>query len=283
MEKEREIQEQNGLLECRDFLVSGEKFKLIPDQEFEILKTIPVPKNLDFYYESKNYISHTDSSKGFTAKIYQLVKKYMLAKKLGWIEKIKLPGKILDIGAGTAEFLIHCKKNGWETDGVEPNSNARKIAFEKGIKLKKELSEISAAPYDVITLWHVLEHLPNLESTLNNINILLKENGFLVIAVPNFKSYDAQYYKEFWAAYDVPRHLWHFSKNGLRSLMKNFGWNLFQTKPLKFDAFYVSLLSEKNKPKSGSLVNAFYRAAISNFKASRSSEYSSLVYFFQKK
>lgn len=268
-------------MECRDFLVSGEKFKLVPEEEYDILKTVPVPENLDFYYESKNYISHTDSSKGFTAKIYQLVKIYMLAKKLSWIENFKTSGSILDIGAGTGEFLNYCKKKGWKVDGVEPNSSARKLALEKGVKIHEKLAELSAASFDVISMWHVLEHLPDLESEIRNINSLLKEDGILLIAVPNFKSYDAQYYKEFWAAYDLPRHLWHFSQNGLISLMKNLGWKLEEIHPLKFDAFYVSLLSEKNKP-DGSFLNALYRGVISNFKAKRTSEYSSLVYFFKK-
>lgn len=281
MKKESKIREQNVLMECRDFLVSGEKFQLVSEDDDGILKTAPVPEDLDFYYESKNYISHTDSSKGCTAKIYQLVKKYMLARKLSWIEIFKSPGNILDIGAGTGEFLNYCKKKGWKVYGVEPNSSARKLALEKGVKLHEKLAELPAASFDVICMWHVLEHLPDLESEIRNINLLLKEDGVLIIAVPNFKSYDAQYYKEFWAAYDLPRHLWHFSQNGLIRLMKNFGWKLENIKPLKFDAFYVSLLSEKNKP-GGSLVNAFFRGAISNYKAKRSSEYSSLVYFFKK-
>lgn len=282
MEKEKKDLEEKVQLECRDFLVSGEKFKLISDDNSEILRTWPVPENLEFYYQSKDYISHTDSSKGITEKIYQLVKRYMLAKKLSWIETFKNPGKILDVGAGTGEFLNYCKKKGWKIDGVEPNASARKLASKKGVEIHKELAELPAASFDVITMWHVLEHLPDLETEIRNLNLLLKPDGILIIAVPNFKSYDAQYYKEYWAAYDLPRHLWHFSQKGLTGLIKNFGWNLETTKPLKFDAFYVSLLSEKNKPGSGNFLNAFLRGAISNIKASRTGEYSSLVYFFKK-
>ena len=268
-------------MECRDFLVSGKKFELIPTSEFDILKTHPVPENLDAFYESENYISHTDSANGITDKIYQLVKGYMLNQKLNWIEKLKSPGKILDVGAGTGDFLLNAKKRGWQVSGVEPNDAARKLALLKNLDLKDELSKFSNDKFDVICLWHVLEHIPNLEEEISNFKALLKDDGMLVIAVPNFKSHDAKYYQEFWAAYDVPRHLWHFSQEGINNLFSKFGLNLVSTKALIFDAYYVSLLSEKNKTGASNFLKALYRGWISNWKAKESSEYSSLVYFFK--
>lgn len=273
---------KKAFIECRDFLVSDEKFQLVPLVEFEILKTIPVPQNLGSYYESENYISHTDSSKGITNRIYQLVKKYMLDQKLNWIETLKSPGKLLDVGAGTGDFILNAKKRGWQVSGVEPNKSARDLAILKDLDLKKELSEFKGEKYDVICLWHVLEHIPDLEEEISILKDLLNKSGILVIAVPNYKSYDAKYYREFWAAYDVPRHLWHFSQNGIKKLFSQFEFHLIETRPLIFDAYYVSLLSEKNKTCSSNPTKAFFRGWKSNQQAKRTSEYSSLVYFFRK-
>ncbi|WP_081209469.1 class I SAM-dependent methyltransferase [Salegentibacter sediminis] len=269
-------------MECRDFLVSKEKFQLLPVVDFEILKTSPVPQNLAPYYESENYISHTDSSKGITNKVYQLVKNYMLDQKLNWIEALKSPGKLLDVGAGTGDFILSAKKRGWQVSGVEPNKSARELAIHKNLELKEGLSKFDGEKFDVICLWHVLEHIPDLEKEISRLKAMLKKNGILVIAVPNFKSYDAKYYREFWAAYDVPRHIWHFSQNGIKKLFSKFDFDLIDTRALIFDAYYVSLLSEKNKTGSSNLVNAFYRGWKSNRQAKYDSEYSSLVYFFQK-
>lgn len=280
IEQEIKNDKKDGL-ECRDYLVSGEKFKLIPASEFDILKTQPVPENLDFYYQSEDYISHTDSAKSITDRIYQFVKGYMLNQKLNWIEKLKSPGKILDVGAGTGDFLLKAKKRGWKVSGIEPNESARKLALLKDLNLQADLSKVGTEKFDVICLWHVLEHIPNLEEEISNFRALLKKDGILVIAVPNFKSHDAEYYREFWAAYDVPRHLWHFSQNGIKNLLSQFGLNLISTKALIFDAYYVSLLSEKNKTGSSNYLKAIYRGWISNWKAKESSEYSSLVYFFK--
>ena len=269
-------------IECRDFLVSGKKFQLFPLVGFEILKTIPVPQNLASYYESENYISHTDSSKGITNRIYQLVKKYMLDQKLNWIEALKSPGKLLEVGAGTGDFIFNAKKRGWQVSGVEPNKSARNLAILKDLDLKNEISKFDGEKFDVICFWHVLEHITDLEEEISRLKGLLNKNGILVIAVPNFKSYDAKYYREFWAAYDFPRHLWHFSQNGIKKLCSQFDFDLINTKPLIFDAYYVILLSEKNKTGSSNPVKAFFCGWKSNQQAMKTSEYSSLVYFFQK-
>ncbi|MGY5845957.1 class I SAM-dependent methyltransferase [Salegentibacter sp. HM20] len=273
---------QNQFLSCKDYLVSGEEFQLLADEKTEVLKTEPVPENLQQYYKSENYISHSDSRKSLSDKIYGGVKKYMLQKKISWIQEYFPKAKILDVGAGTGDFLIEAKKQNFEIYGIEPGREARKRAEEKGLQLFEKLEMLTQDNFDVISLWHVLEHLPDPEAEILNFKRLLKQNGILVIAVPNFKSYDAKKYKEFWAAYDVPRHLWHFSQNGLKSLLQKNGFELLKTRPLIFDAYYVSLLSEKYKTGKTNLPVAFLNGWKSNRKAKQTSEYSSLVYFFKK-
>ncbi|MUP45127.1 class I SAM-dependent methyltransferase [Gramella sp. BOM4] len=266
---------------CKDHLLSGEEFS-ISEYQPGILKTDPVPENLSSYYESEAYISHRDSSRSVQDKVYQFVKSYMLDQKAKWISKEKARGKILDFGAGTGEFLKKMKSRGWEIEGVEPSETARDFARKKDLILKSHLDEISNQKFDVISLWHVLEHIPDYELHLQKFYDLLVEDGILIIAVPNFNSYDAQFYKEFWAAWDVPRHLWHFSRNGLKNKLSNFGFSLLREEPLKFDSFYVSLLSEKNKTGSSNPFNAFYQGLKSNQRAKSTGEYSSIAYFFQK-
>ncbi|MCF4100644.1 class I SAM-dependent methyltransferase [Gillisia sp. M10.2A] len=277
--------QKTHFLTCRDFTVSGEKFDLLLDVEKEMLVTSPKPdlEKLPEYYRSESYISHTDSKSSFTDKLYHLVKERMLLKKLKWINK-KNPekGSLLDIGAGTGDFLKVAQANGWEVEGVEPEETARKKAKEKGVILKSSLKEFKSDKFDVISMWHVLEHVPDLKTQILELEQLLKKDGLLVIAVPNYKSYDAEYYKEFWAAFDVPRHLWHFSQGSFKYLFKD-KFRQIDSKGLIFDSFYVSLLSEKYKTGHSNLLKAAYVGLKSNLKAKSSSEYSSICYFFRKR
>ena len=268
----------------KDFLVSGESFDLLYDTKREILLTSPQPKKeqLASYYESEDYISHTDTDKGIVSYLYQAVKRYSLKSKLRLISSLnKGSGNLLDIGAGTGEFLKLAKDNGWNVDGVEPNEKARTLADEKKIILKSDLDGFSGEQFDVVTLWHVLEHLPDLEEAIQKIEGLVKPGGVLIIAVPNFKSYDAKHYKNFWAAYDVPRHLWHFSRKSMQFLFSE-KMKLQKIKPMVFDSFYVSLLSEKYKTGNSFSLKAFWVGLLSNITALRTKEYSSLIYCFKK-
>jgi len=276
------MEEKKRILKCKDYLVSGEEFRLEMRSDFDILETLPKPEHLSAYYESEDYISHTDAKKSMTDKLYRRVKNYMLLQKLKWISEISNGNKILDIGAGTGDFLAAAEKKNFEVSGIEPNPGARKLALQKGIELQEELSYFQVKSFDVISMWHVLEHVPDLDFQLKELQRLLKPNGIVVIAVPNFKSFDAQYYKEFWAAYDVPRHLWHFSQKGISQLFENYNFKKLQTKPLVFDSFYVSLLSEKYKTGKTNFFKAMQLGLKSNLKAKTTSEYSSLVYFYQK-
>ncbi|MEE2771465.1 MAG: class I SAM-dependent methyltransferase [Bacteroidota bacterium] len=250
--------------------------------EFEpgVLKTIPVPANLSSYYESDEYVSHKDSVSSVQDFIYQKVKSYMLQKKASWIQNYINGGKILDIGCGTGEFLKTMKSQSWEVVGMEPNSSARKLAMEKEISVFSNLDDIDGK-YDVISLWHVLEHLPDPKIAFEKLFSLLKESGLLVIAVPNYKSLDAKIYQEKWAAWDAPRHLYHFSRTGIQNLAGSAKFYLVEEKPLKFDSFYVSLLSEKIKG-SNNLLKAFRNGFKSNTEAKKTGEYSSIAYFFKK-
>ncbi len=271
-------------ISIKDFLVSGEEFSLKLNQDFGFLETIPRPKLEDLakYYESEDYISHTDSKKGVLAFLYQTVKKYSLNKKVALIEKRNSgKGSLLDIGAGTGEFLKVAENKGWDISGVEPNSKARSSAKTKGVSLLESMDAVAGKQFDVVTLWHVLEHLPDLEKTVAKIESLIKVGGTLIIAVPNHNSYDANYYKNFWAAYDVPRHLWHFSQSSMRKLFSK-KMKLEKTKPMIFDSFYVSLLSEKYKNGNAFSIRAFLIGLRSNVLAMSSKEYSSLIYCFKK-
>ena len=250
--------------------------------------TSPQPKaeELAKYYDSDAYISHTDSKTSIIDKVYHLVKLYTIQKKVSLINSFKTENKkLLDVGCGTGDFLVACKNNGWIINGVEPNLNAKKIISSKlqdGEIIYADLFELNNEQFDVITLWHVLEHVPNLQEYISELKKLLKPNGVLIVAVPNFKSYDAEYYNEFWAAFDVPRHLWHFSKKSIDLLFSKHGMSVSKTLPMKFDSFYVSMLSEKYKTGKSNILRAFWIGLKSNIKAMSNNEYSSLIYVIKK-
>jgi 2-polyprenyl-3-methyl-5-hydroxy-6-metoxy-1,4-benzoquinol methylase len=276
-------QDLEPYLKCKDYTVSGEVYDVMLNQEFEMLVTNPVPKNLSDYYKSEDYISHTDSKKSLFDKVYQAVKNITLKRKLKLINSFNTSSKnILDVGAGTGDFLKVCKNNSWNVFGIEPDSGARNIASNKQIILQDDLSKITNQKFDVITLWHVLEHVENLQEYISTLHNLLSDNGRLIIAVPNYKSDDAKYYKQFWAAFDVPRHLWHFSKTSISRLFGDVNMTVEKTLPMKFDAYYVSLLSEKYKSGKMRPIKSFFRGFISNWRARSTKEYSSLIYVLKK-
>ena len=267
------------LLNCKDNTVSGDYFEVMQHKEYEMLVTSPVPTNIEDYYKSEAYISHTDSKKTIFDKVYQVVKNRTLKQKLLLLNSFKSGSKsVLDFGAGTGDFLKTCKNNNWHVLGVEPNLEARENAAKKGIHLKENLFDVTNQKFDVITLWHVLEHVENLKSTIKTLKNLLHPKGRVVVAVPNYKSYDAKFYKEHWAAYDVPRHLWHFSQKAIHKLFLEAEMIVEETLPMKFDSYYVSLLSEKNKTGKSNPIKAFYRGFLSNRRAKSTTEYSSLIY-----
>lgn len=276
-----DISNKKHFLTVIDYSVSKETFDLYYDQDLDLLITSPQPspENLGRYYESNDYISHTDSKRSLFEKAYHFVKGIALKNKLNLINNCSSSkGNLLDIGAGTGDFLLTAKQNGWETIGVEPSEKAKGIAIGKGIKFSDSTQDLESHSFDVITMWHVLEHVPNLEIQIKELKRLVKPNGTIIIAVPNFKSYDAKYYGKFWAAFDVPIHFWHFSKTAIQLLFEKENIKLEKVLPMKFDSFYVSLLSEKYKKGKMNFVKAIWIGLVSNWKAKSSLEYSSHIY-----
>jgi 2-polyprenyl-3-methyl-5-hydroxy-6-metoxy-1,4-benzoquinol methylase len=202
------------------------------------------------------------------------------------ITRHKSIGNILDIGCGTGEFLNFMNRVGWKTTGIEPAASPREFAkqqYNLNIFDENELDNLPTGGFDVITLWHVLEHVPDLNNRIDQIKRLLTKDGLLVVALPNCESWDAVFYQEHWAAWDVPRHFYHFSKSTFSLLMKNNELDIFSIYPMKFDAFYISLLSEKYKQGKPNFLNAFFNGLRSNFSANqKGNNYSSLIYLIKK-
>jgi 2-polyprenyl-3-methyl-5-hydroxy-6-metoxy-1,4-benzoquinol methylase len=278
--------EDHRFITVKDFSVSGESFSLLLNEEYQLLKTHPQPTldRLGMYYEFDDYISHTDGKRTLFEKMYHFIKRRAIKNKLRLIEQHQpVKGKILDIGAGTGDFLLEAKNKNWETVGVEPNEKAKSIAIKKGVLFADTIEKLESNSFDVITLWHVLEHVPDVVHQVAELKRLLKPSGTLIIAVPNFKSFDAKYYKTFWAAYDVPRHLWHFSKTAIEKLFDKQNMNLVAVKPMWFDSYYVSLLSEKNKTGKMKFINGLTIGFVSNLVGIFKNEYSSHIYILKNK
>ena len=278
--------EDKSFITVKDFSVSGESFSLLLNEEYQILKTHPQPTldKLGSYYEFEDYISHTDGKRTLFEKMYHFIKRKAIRDKVSLINSYQpLKGRILDIGAGTGDFLLECKNQNWEILGIEPNDKAKGIAIGKGIKFGDTIEKLESNSFDVITVWHVLEHVPDVEHQVAELKRLLKPSGTIIIAVPNFKSYDANHYKEFWAAYDVPRHLWHFSKTAIEKLFDKQNMNLEDIKPMWFDSFYVSLLSEKYKSGKMNFISGFFIGLISNVSGFFKKEFLSHIYVLKNK
>lgn len=242
------------VLRVKDYTVSGEIFPVAECRSCSLRFTQDVPdaQSIGPYYKSEDYISHTNTAKGLINRLYHLVRKRTLAGKRKLVTKQtgQTKGKLLDVGSGTGAFLAEMKQHGWETTGLEPDPDARKVAMEQHhVELQDmdALSGLVAGNYDAITLWHVLEHVHELHATVQQFHHLLKDGGKLIIAVPNYTSPDAGLYKEHWAAYDVPRHLYHFSPRSMQVLMEKHGLQIRHYKPMWYDPFYIAMLSSKYK------------------------------------
>lgn len=240
------------------------------------------------YYQSENYISHSDTNKGLVNSIYHKVRGFTLQNKKKLIIKLakKEQGNILDIGAGTGAFLNVMNKNKWKVTGLEPDESAREKAsglYNLTLFKNEDLNILPPSSFDVITLWHVLEHVHTLDHYLIQLRKLLNSNGKLIIAVPNYTSYDAGKYASFWAGYDVPRHLFHFSPASMKVLIRKHELYLDKVIPMWFDSFYVSLLSEKYETGSFNYLKAILTGLISNLKALLNvNKASSLIYIISK-
>jgi SAM-dependent methyltransferase len=277
-------------LSATDYTVSKEDFAILECGECHLRFTQDVPDafSIGHYYRSDDYISHSDTSKGLVNRLYHLIRKQTMAEKQRLIHAATRmeKGRLLDIGAGTGTFAAHMQTGGWEVTGLEPEKTARERASAlHGLTLLpvEQLYTLPADSFDAITLWHVLEHVHSLHAYIEQLKKLLRRGGCIFIAVPNYTSYDAECYQGCWAAYDVPRHLYHFSPDAMEGLLVQHGLHMQALRPMWFDSFYISMLSEKYRNGKGNIVKAILRGVLSNMKAFvDKSRCSSLVYVVLK-
>jgi 2-polyprenyl-3-methyl-5-hydroxy-6-metoxy-1,4-benzoquinol methylase len=266
-------------LTIKDEAFTKEEFRLKLDKN-GVLQTTPVPENLSGYYNFGGYISHQSNQKSLLHLLYNLVKRRMFKTKLNVLKNYSTGiNSMLDFGCGTGDFVKFVKDKKLIAEGIEPNPIAFQKAKEKGIKVYNDVSEVSKT-FDAITLFHVLEHVEDYDRTLENLISKLNPGGLILIAVPNYKSYDAKYYKEKWAAWDVPRHLWHFNKDNIKQIGLHHNLELIKIRPMPFDAIYISMVSESNV--SGYKAAGIWRGIISNLAAKQTKEYSSHMFLFKK-
>ncbi len=239
---------------CKDHFISGEVFELFKCGScgFVFTQNHPDDSAMSHYYESDDYISHSDTSKGLSNKLYRLVRHIMLRRKTDLIRKNTglEKGTLLDTGCGTGYFAGAMKKAGWLVTGIEINEKARQYAASRfGLNVIKpeQISSLASESFDCITLWHVLEHFHNPFKYFSEFSRLLKPGGLCLVALPNCSSYDAKHFGQFWAAYDVPRHLWHFEPASFDHFLEKVGFRCEEITNLPFDVFYISILSEKYK------------------------------------
>lgn len=276
---------------CTDHYASGESFKLFRCEGcgFIFTQDAPTEARIGRYYETPDYISHSDTHQGLMNRVYHVVRRYMLSRKATLVKRTAgmARGTLLDIGTGTGYFGNAMQERGWQVKAIEKNAGARAFAlthFDLKVDAEEALEQYPDASFDVITLWHVMEHLEHLNATWKRLAALLKDDGVLIVAVPNAVSYDAQKYKEWWAAYDVPRHLWHFSPSTMQQFGVKYGFKLAEQHPMPFDAFYVSMLTEKYKGRRCSFLRGWWTGMAAWFSSlAKKERSSSMIYVFRKK
>lgn len=276
---------------CKDYTVSKEYFEIWECRTctFRFTQNAPDKVAIGKYYKSEEYISHSDTKKGFVNFLYHYIRNFTLATKLNLIKRVteRNKGTLLDFGAGTGAFVFKMQQAGWKVTGLEPDETARANALKNYQLQLKELNTLFTLPdnaFDAVTLWHVLEHVHDLSEYLEKFYKILKPAGRLIIAVPNYTSSDADYYKQYWAAYDVPRHLYHFSPKSMKVLLAKKGFAVQAVKPMWFDSFYVSMLSEKYRYGKNRFISALLTGLHSNVKALLNAKRcSSVIYVVRKK
>lgn len=278
------------VLIAADYTVSNQKFEVwhCSSCTTRFTQAVPEQNAIGPYYKSDTYISHSDTKKGFINSLYHTVRKRTLNAKRNLIiaETGIQQGAVLDIGCGTGAFLNTMQTAGWQITGLEPDDTARSKAkelYNLQPQSPEKLFELPAASFNAITMWHVLEHVHQLHEYVKKLSELLQAKGKIFIAVPNYTSKDAATYKETWAAYDVPRHLYHFSPAAMKQLVSRYGLKVIAVKPMWFDSFYVCMLSEQYKNGKGNIIKAFFNGFVSNCKALFNKERcSSVIYIIEK-
>jgi SAM-dependent methyltransferase len=277
-------------LNLTDHFLSKEKFDLLRCSECGFIFTNDYPNEDEIgkYYESEEYVSHSDTSKGITNKLYHFARGIMLRRKRKIVTNVTnlKHGSLLDIGSGSGHFAAEMKMAGWNVKGIEINDSARNLSMSRfGIDVISpvEIASMPKESFDCITLWHVLEHFHNPFQYAADILPLLKAGGICIVALPNSASFDAYHYKEYWAAYDVPRHLWHFNPDTFQLFSDNAGFQTVKLLTLPLDVFYISLLSEKYRGSGFQFIKGIAKAKVwfirSIFSRRRSS---SIIYILQK-
>lgn len=278
------------VMEVKDYTVSGQQFPVAACAQCTLRFTqdVPGPGSIGPYYRSEDYISHTNTSKGIVNRLYQSVRRITVRQKRKLVRRQTglRQGSLLDIGSGTGVFAAAMQAAGWQVTGLEPDEGARAVAKSlQGIELQEPgiLYQLPPASFDAITLWHVLEHVHDLQGYLERIKLLLKPGGRLIIAVPNYTSKDAAVYGPYWAAWDVPRHLYHFSPQAMEVLLDRHAFRVLQYRPMWFDSFYVSMLSSKYRNGRTNLLAAGWNGLRSNIRAlGNKSRCSSVIYIAGK-
>jgi 2-polyprenyl-3-methyl-5-hydroxy-6-metoxy-1,4-benzoquinol methylase len=275
-------------LTARDFSLSEEEFRIQACKDCEFLITSPRPElhQLTKYYQSLDYISHAVRPTNIINQLFLLARHYTLHHKIRMVNHFASRGNLLDFGCGTGDFLKVSSKMGWTAYGVEPAETARKLASKTNNLIFDDIASCPNNSFTAITLWHVLEHVPDINATIEELKKRLSNDGTIFIAVPNFRSHDSQHYTTYWAGFDVPRHLWHFSQKAMIKFLTNHKLKGIKTIPMRLDSYYVSLLSEKYIHAGKLSPSSFYRALKvayhSNRLARKSTEFSSLIYVVTK-
>ena len=280
--------EFSNFLKTKDYFYSKKEFTIQECLSCGFRFTNPRPQEFEInsYYDSENYLSHSSQKRGVIPYFYNLIKNISIKKKFNLINNLSSGNSILDIGSGSGEFLNYFNKKHWQTLGIEPNEYARNYAkstYSLDIQDETHLPNIKDNSFDIISMWHVLEHIPYLNERIIQVKRILKDNGIIIIAIPISNSFDAKYYNKFWAAFDLPRHFYHFTQSSFTKLMVKHHLSIEKIIPLIFDSFYISMVSEKYKTGNSKILNSCLIGLRSNLSAYfGNKDYSSLIFVIKR-